>query len=150
MLKSQNIVVIDADEISSIISQQLISGLNLPYKIIYLYGLEQGLEYLKSTYPIGEPNEPAASKDLLLLGVTLRHFTFLDEMEMCQETDCNKLCILVLTHMLTLGERRRLTNYENIQACLPNFLSTELIMHITANYLDATSNHLDEGPKDSF
>lgn len=135
MQNLKSIVVVDNDEISSFISQQVLSALHLAYHISYLSNVHEGLDYLKQTYPKGATVNEAESLDLVLLGMTLKHFKFLDDIEDCKEVDSSRLCFILLTPMFTDREIKKISKYKSIHACIPKMLSEPVIREALDSYL---------------
>lgn len=146
MQKLKNIIVVDGDEISSFISQGVFRDLKLPYNITYLSGIWQGLDYLKQTCPKGG-SEAGKSQDMLLLGITLEHFEFLDELEGRQEIDTERLHIILLTHMFTDRQLQKIKAYKNIEACFPKMLSEAVVGEVLDNYLASVPSYCNNAEK---
>lgn len=114
--------------------------MNLPHHISYMSGMWEALDYLKKAYPKGASNEQAASKDLVLLGISLNSFSFLDEVERCHQIDRSRLYLVILTYLFTGSEIEKIRNY-NLQGCFPKTLSEEVIREILASIPKPCSKH---------
>lgn len=128
----REIIVIDADDISSFVSQEAVSkATKASTPVIYLEGLWAGFEYLLEKYCTGAI---AKQEDqvLVLLGYSVVAFDLLEELYKCPEFDRSKFCIIVFAYMYTEREMQRLKQY-SVDAYYVQLPTKELILEILAS-----------------